>query len=185
MQSLPATDAGSPTTPLLSTVLAVGCVLLAIVLIAITVYIPVTNLQMLIDSLNLQKAPTVESLSTFQKVALGVLSCVGTFCQAYGLFSARKCFQSFARREYFTLQVVQGLRGFAAGMFLWPVSSILAKPLLSFVATMNSTAPGGHEVSVGIGTEQVLTLLFAGILWQIAGVMTSAKRLADENSQFV
>lgn len=186
METLPAADAaGPPTTPLLSTVLAVACVLLALLLIAIAIYIPATNMQMLINGMNLRTPPTLDSLSTFQKVALGVLSCVGTLCQAYGLFSARKCFQSFARREYFTLQVVQGLRGFAAGMFFWPVASILAKPLLSFVATMNNTAPGGHEVSVGIGTEQVLTLLFAGILWQIAGVMTSAKRLAEENSQFV
>lgn len=189
MQSLPAetasTPAASPTAPLLSNVLAVGCVVLALLLVAIAIYIPLTDMQMLIDGLKLKVPPTLESLSAFQRALLGGIFSVGAFCQAYGLFSARRCFQSFARREYFTLEVVKGLRGFAIGMFFWPVATILAKPLLSFVATLNNTLPDSREVSIGIGTEQVLTLLFAGILWQIAGVMTSAKRLADENSQFV
>ncbi|MEO8314626.1 MAG: hypothetical protein ABI645_07500 [Pseudomonadota bacterium] len=183
MQTLPA-NASSPTAPILSTVLSVGCALLAIILPALAVYLAFGNPQMMIDTLHLQVPRAVESLSTFQRVCIGVITTIPPLCQAYGLFSARRCFQSFARGEYFTLEVVKGLRGFAAGLFFWPVAALLSKPLLTFVATLNSGS-GGHEVSVAVGTEQVFPLLFAGILWQIAGVMTSAKRLAEENAQFV
>jgi hypothetical protein len=34
---------------------------------------------------------------------------------AFGLAHARLCFQSFSRREYFTLEVVQGLCSLALG----------------------------------------------------------------------
>lgn len=158
--------------------------LLAVVFPALALYSAISNPQLLIDGLQLKSPPSVESLTTFQHIALGVLSTIPSLCQAYGLLSARRCFQSFARGEYFTLQVIKGLRGFAAGLFFWPVAAFLSKPLETYLATMYG-GPGGHEVSIGIGTEQLLTLLFAGILWQIAGVMTSARRLAEENAQFV
>jgi hypothetical protein len=183
MESVTA-DSGPPTTPVLSTVLSVGCLLLAVILPAFAVYAGISRLEVLINGFNLKSPPPVESLTTFQHVAIAAIATIPALCQSYGLLSARRCFQSFARREYFTLPVIKGLRGFAAGMFLWPVAAILSKPLLTYLATLHA-GPGGHEVSIGIGTEQVLTLLFAGILWQIAGVMTSAKRIAEENSQFV
>ncbi|MEO8315329.1 MAG: hypothetical protein ABI645_11095 [Pseudomonadota bacterium] len=126
----------------------------------------------------------VQSLSTLQRICIGVVATIPSLCQGYGLFSVRRCFQSFARGEYFTLEAVKGLRGFAAGLFFSLVADLLSKPLLSFVATLNS-GPGEHEVSAGVSTDQALTLLFAGILWQIAGAMTSAKRLAEENAGFV
>jgi hypothetical protein len=183
MQSLPA-DASSPTAPMLSILLSGGCALLAIVMPALAVYIAFDSPQMIVDNLHLQVPLAIESLSTFQRVCIGVITTIPPLCQAYGLFSARRCFQSFARGEYFTLEVVKGLRGFAAGLFFWPVAAFLSKPLLTFVATLNG-GPGEHEVSIAVGSEQVFTLLFAGVLWQIAGVMTRAKRLAEENAQFV
>lgn len=183
MQSFPVAGGASPV-PLLSTVLSVGCMLLAIALPVTAIYLTFGYPQIIIDNLHLAVPRAVESLSTFQRVCIGVIAVIPSLCQAYGLFSARRCFRSFAQGEYFTLDVVKGLRGFAAGLFFWPVVAFLSKPLLTLVATLNA-GPGRHEVSVGVGTEQLLTLLFAGILWQIAGVMTNAKRLAEENAQFV
>src|SRR5687768_15369496 len=94
VQTLSTTASGAPTTPLLSKVLSWGCALLAIVLVALAAYVPATDMQMLIDGLTLRTPPAVDSLSTFQRIVLGVLSSVGTLCQAYGLLSARRCFQS-------------------------------------------------------------------------------------------
>lgn len=183
MESVPA-DAGPPTAPILSTVLSAACLVLAVFLPAFAIYAGTYHLQTLVDGWNLKSPPTVESFTRFQHVSIAAIATIPAFCQAYGLLNARRCFQSFARREYFTLQVIKGLRGFASGLFFWPVAIILSKPLLTYLATLHG-GPGGHEVSVGLDSGQVLPLLFAGILWQIAGVMTSAKRIADENSQFV
>ncbi|MDQ2639822.1 MAG: DUF2975 domain-containing protein [Pseudomonadota bacterium] len=183
MQS-PVADASPPTAPILSRVLSLGCLLLAAALPTLGVYIALANPQLVIDNLHLQVPRAAESLSIFQRIAIGVITTIPSLFQAYGLLSARMCFGSFARGEYFSLEVIRGLRGFAAGLFFWPVAAVLSRPVLTFVATLDAT-PGGHQVSVGIDTGQVFTLLFAGILWQIAGVMTRAKRLAEENAQFV
>jgi hypothetical protein len=183
MQSPPAA-ASSPTAPILSSVLSMGCTLLAIFLPAFSIYIVFTNLQVIVDSLHLQVPRTVESLSALQQVGIGLFATIPALCQAYGLLSVRRCFQSFVRGEYFTLESVKGLRGFAVGLFFSLIAALVSKPLLSFIATLNG-GPGEREVSAGISSEQVLTLLFAGILWQIAGAMTSAKRLAEENAGFV
>lgn len=183
MESISA-DAGRPTAPMLSVVLSLGCLVLAAILPAIAVYIALFNPQMIIDNLHLQVPRAAASLSTFQWIGVGTLSTIPAFFQAWGLLSARRCFGGFARGEYFTLEVVRGLRGFAAGLFFWPVAAFLSRPLLTFLATLHAD-PGGHQVSIGIDSSQIFTLLFAGILWQIAGVMTRARRLAEENAQFV
>lgn len=183
MQSLSA-DASRATAPILSAVLSLGCLLLAVALPALGAYIALASPQIILDNLHLQVPRSADSLSTFQWVGIGAISTIPQLFQAYGLLSARRCFGSFARGEYFNLQVVRGLRGFAVGLFFWPVSAFLSKPLLTYLATLDA-APGGHQVSIGIDTGQVFTLVFAGILWQIAGVMTRARRIAEENAQFV
>ena len=172
------------TAPILSIVLSLGCALLAASLPALAVYVASASPQIIIDNLHLQVPRAAGSLSTFQRICIGAVSTIPPLFQAYGLLSARRCFNSFARGEHFNMEVVRGLRGFAIGLFFWPVAAFLAKPLRTFVATLDA-APGGHEVSIGIDTGQVFTLVFAGILWQIAGVMTRARRLAEENAQFV
>ncbi|MEO8315328.1 MAG: hypothetical protein ABI645_11090 [Pseudomonadota bacterium] len=52
MQSLPA-HVSSPTAPILSSVLSLGCALLAVFLPALAVYIAFDNLQMIVDDLHL------------------------------------------------------------------------------------------------------------------------------------
>ena len=183
MTTLPAT-ATPAAQPRLAGVISICCLLFAIALPVFSVYFGLTEPQKLINSLNLHKPVNVADLSALQRIAVAVLGTFSPLFQAYGLLCARRCFQSFARREFFTPQVVKALRGFAAGLFLAIVASILVVPLLSYVVTMNA-GPGGHTVSIGIESDQVFRLLFAGILWQIAGVMMNGVKLAEENSQFV
>jgi hypothetical protein len=183
MESVSA-PARAPVRPLLSTVLSGGCLLLAILLPGLVVYLNVASFQTVIDGLELRAPPAAESLTLFQRVVIGAIATIPSLCQGYGLLSARRCFKSFARGEYFSLQAIQGLRGFATGIFLWPMTAIVSKPLLTYLATLHAGA-GEHVVTIGIGTEQLLTLLFAGIFWQIAGVMAKARRIAEENAQFV
>jgi hypothetical protein len=185
MQSLPA-DASMPTAPILNTILSVGCTLFAIGVPAIVAYIAFNHPQMIVDNLHLKAPRAVESFSTFKRLCFGGLATIPSLCQAYSLFCARGCFQSFARGEFFTLKVIRHLRGFAAGLFFSITAAFLVKPLLTFVATQHS-GPGEHEffIHLDVSDGPVLTLLFAGMLWQIAGVMTSAKRLAEENAQFI
>jgi hypothetical protein len=177
-------DQDPPTQPRLSSVLGFGCLLLAVSMPLFVIGIAWFTPETFLRGLNLATTLTAASLSTYQRVVLVVLAIVPALFESYGLLCARRCFQSFAQREYFNLAVVRGLRGFAAGMFLGVIGALLAHPLSSFLLTLFAPA-GKHTVTFGVDSEQLLRLLFAGILWQISAVVSRAISLAQENSQFV
>lgn len=182
--SVPAATA-NPSAPLrLAKVISMGCLLVAIALPVLSLIVGFTQTSQVLKDLHLPKPVNDADLSLFQHAVLAVLGTVSSLFQAYGLLCARRCFQSFARGQFFTLEVVKGLRGFAAGVFFAIISGTLLTPLISLIATMNAPA-GEHTLTAGIGSEEVVRLLFAGILWQIAAVMMRAVNLAEENSQFV
>ena len=178
------TTATAPPSPSLSRVTASACLFLAVALPAFALYSSLQNPQPLIENLHLAKPLQTQSLTLFQRAALVLLGTIPSLCQAYGFYSVRASFQGFAHRDYFTFPVVKGLRGFAAGLLFSILAAWISTPLLSYLLTIGAGA-GTHTITVGIGSEQVIGLIFAGIVWQIAGVMTSAVRIAEENSQFV
>ncbi len=46
--------------------------------------------------------------------------------------------------------------------------------------------PVGHrQLTLGVSTTELFTLFVAGTIWLIAGVMTHASALAEENAQFI
>ena len=183
--SLPAGAAAASPPRLLANVLSISCLVIAIALPTLTLYTDATQLDAVIKAMNLPKPPSAADLTLFQKIAAALLTVMSPLFQAYGLLCARRCFQKFARGEYFTLEVVKALRGFAGGLFFAVIASIVAGTLMSLLFTMNATEPDGHSLSISLDSEQVSRLLFTGILWQIAAVMMRAVRLAEENSQFV
>lgn len=181
--SVPA--ASNPGPPFrLANVLSAACLLFAIALPTISLYMSFTQVGTLIEGLHLPKPVNQASLSLFQRIAAALIDTSSPLLQAYGLLCARRCFESFARGDFFTPQVVKGLRGLASGLFFAIVASLVVTPLLSLLLTMNAP-PGGHVVSAGVNSDQLHKLLFVGIFWQIAAVMTRAVNLAEENSQFV
>jgi hypothetical protein len=183
MQALTA-QLDPPARPRLSGPLGFGCLLVAVAMPLFAIGMAWFTPETFLRGLNLVATLTAATLSTYQRVVLMVLALVPTLFESYGLLCARRCFQSFARQEYFNLAVVRGLRGFAAGMFLGVIAGLLAHPLTSLLLTLFEP-PGKHTVTFGVDTEQLLRLLFAGILWQISAVVSKAISLAQENSQFV
>ncbi len=168
----------------LAKVLSGACLLLAVVLPAGSLYMGFAMPGVIIEGLHLPKALNAADLTLFQRIAATLIWTVSPLFQAYGLLCARRCFESFARGNFFTSEVVRGLRGFAKGLFFAILFSLISTPLLSFLLTMHAPA-GEHMVSAGLNSDQVHKLLFVGIFWQIAAVMTRAVNLAEENSQFV
>jgi hypothetical protein len=126
--------------------------------------------------------PTAPIFSTGQHVIIILVGLLPMAFITYGLIRARRCFRSFARGEYFTADVVGNLRGFAAGIGLWVVAGWLSTPLMSVLLTLGAEE---HRLTVSFSSNGLLTLLFAGIVWQIAEIMRRAAALAEENAQFV
>jgi hypothetical protein len=114
-------------------------------------------------------------------VGLGLLP---VCCACYGLVCAMRCFSGFSQGEYFSLRTVRYLRGFAAGIFASVVAGFFAAMLISVVLTAGAPA-GQKSLALVLGSNELITLLFAGMVWQIAAVMSRAVALAEENAQFV
>lgn len=167
----------------LSRMLATACLVLAWVLpLSVMGYLWISSDDTLAVAFGIVLNGQAPPASSWQRAALLLLGTLPAGCVAWGLMAARRCFLRFLQGEYFSTRVVQNLRGFSGGIFLSAVSSILLTPLLSVILTF-----GNHPaaLAINIGSSQVLALLFAGMVWQIASVMTRAVGLAEENSQFV
>jgi Protein of unknown function (DUF2975) len=176
----------APTTParFLNTALSATCVLLIVTLPAVTLFIVVFSFEVFTDGLGLSPAQSAAPITFIQRGAIAAVALLPVALIVYALTCAWRCFRSFARGEYLSLAVVRNLRRFAAGIFFSTVAALLTTPVLTYLVTLGA-GPDGHTVSVNFSSTQALTLLFAGIVWQVAAVMTRAVAVAEENSQFV
>lgn len=168
----------------LNAALSATCVLLIATLPAVTLFLVVFSFDVFASGLGLPAAQSAAPITLVQRAAIAVVALLPVALIVYALTCAWRCFRSFARGEYLSLAVVRNLRGFAAGMFWSTVAALLTTPVLTFLVTLGA-GPAGHRVSVSFSSTQALTLLFAGIVWQVAAVMTRAVALAEENAQFV
>ena len=120
----------------------------------------------------------------WQRMVAVVLGMVPVCCASYGLVCAMRCFSGFSQSEYFSLRNVRYLRGFAAGVFASVVAGFFVSMSISVVLTLGAPA-GQRALAMGLGSNELLTLLFAGMVWQISAVMAKAVALAEENAQLV
>jgi hypothetical protein len=176
--------AATPPARWLNAALSATCVVLIVTLPVVTLFLAFFSFEVLTEGLGLSPAQSAAPVTFVQRAAITLVTLVPVALIVYALVCAWRCFRRFARGEYFSLSVVRNLRRFAAGMFLSTVAALVTTPVLTFLATLGG-GPDGHTVSVNFSSGQALTLLFAGIVWQIAAVMTRAIALAEENSQFV
>ena len=123
-------------------------------------------------------------LQNWQRVAGALITLVPVVLMLRGLWEARKCFLQFAAGLVFTSQAVQRLRSFAAWITASSVASILIVPALSVLITFNN-APHARHLAIGIGTDHILSLLIATMVWVMASVIAQGQALAEENSSFV
>lgn len=101
-----------------------------------------------------------------------------------GLWQARKCFKLFAAGEVFSAHTVHCLRRFAGWVMASVAASMLAATAISVVLTLNNP-PGMRHLAISIGTDQIFTLFFAGMVWLMAAVIGQGQTLAEENATFV
>jgi hypothetical protein len=120
----------------------------------------------------------------WQRLIGAAVSMIPVAFTLIGLNHARRCFSLFAKGVFFDSRAVLALRGFA-GMSALSVAAglVLQGPLTALVSYNNP--PGQRYVSIGLGTHDLDSLFFAGMVWLIAAVMAKAVLIARENDQFV
>jgi hypothetical protein len=102
----------------------------------------------------------------------------------WGLLRARRCFSTFAEGQFFSMSAIGALRDFALAVF----ASALLKPIsggaLSVLLSWSNPA-GSRALQIGVDSDTLLAMLFAGMLAVIASVLTEAVAIVEENGQFV
>jgi hypothetical protein len=169
--------------------LAVTCLLLAIALPALTIHFlavvpPAVAAEKLGLAMLLAPTATPFELSGGQRALMMVIGVLPPACMAYGLWCARRVFLSFARAEYFSAAAVDSLKRFSGAVFLAGVLGLVVPPLLGLLLTL--TTPGAKtSLSFKLGSNEVLLILFAGLVRQIAAGMTRAAAIAEDHAQIV
>lgn len=165
--------------------LARACLLLMVALpILVLYYWAVADTAVL--AIHAQMLPVLiqAPIQDWQRTAGALVTCIPVALMMRGLWEARLCFKQFAAGHVFTAQAVQRLRSFAGWIMASSLASILIGPAISVILTFNNTA-GNRQLAIGIGTDHVLTLLFAAVVWVMAAVIAQGQVLAEENSSFV
>lgn len=177
----------APETHRLGAVCASACPVLAVLLPAgVCVFWATASAETVAAGIDPARAATLfpGGLAPWQRATGAALSLVPAGAMAWALLEARRCLLRFAAGAYFSRDSVHRLRGFARGLFWAALGGILVAPLTSLALTA-ANPPGTRALAVSVGSDQLLGLLTAGILWTIAGAMARAADLADENAQFV
>jgi Protein of unknown function (DUF2975) len=165
--------------------LARACLLLIVVLPILVLYFwAIADSAVL--AIHAQMLPVLiqAPVQDWQRLAGALVTCIPVALMMRGLWEARLCFKQFAAGHVFTEQAVLWLRGFAGWIMASSMASILIGPAISIILTFNN-ATGNRQVAIGVGTDHVLTLLFAAVVWVMAAVIAQGQVLAEENSSFV
>ncbi|MEO5796547.1 MAG: DUF2975 domain-containing protein [Rhodoferax sp.] len=168
-----------------SHILAAACGLLVWALpLAVLACWALADVSTLASQAHLAPGAIQGALTPLQRVAGALLTCVPVGLLLRGLWTARQCFQGFARGHVFTPQAVQGLRHFAAWVMASVVAGMLLVPALSVLLTLNNP-PGMRHLAIALGSDHIFTLLFAGVVWLMAAIIGQGQALAEENAAFV
>jgi hypothetical protein len=168
-----------------SRMLAAVCLVLIVLLpVGVALYWALATNAALAVRVNLPADAIRVVLLPWQRVAGGVLAELPLVLLLMGLWQARKCFLLFAAGKVFTSETVTCLKRFAG----WTMASVIAGvPVATAISIVISLTnpPGLQQLAVSIGSDQVLLLFFAGMVWLIAGVISQGQVLAEENASFV
>lgn len=100
----------------------------------------------------------------------------------FALWNARQLFEGYARGEVFTQQAAGRLGNIAIGMFGAAAAGPIASVLMSLVLSGAGKASG---ITLSIGSQQLLFVVFGLVMFGIARVMRQAAEMAEDHAAIV
>jgi Protein of unknown function (DUF2975) len=152
--------------------------------LALAVYWWLASDAELVALVNLPPSALLAPLLPWQRLAGAMVMGVPLLCLLWGLGHARRCFAQFARGDVFTEGATAHLRHMAAWVAAAALAALLAAAGVSVLLTLHQP-PGARHVALAIGSDQLFTLFFAGLVWLMAAVIGQGQALAEENQAFV
>jgi hypothetical protein len=168
-----------------SRLMAWACLALIVVLpLALVYYWMITSTPELAASGNLAPRSIAFPLQLWQRVAAAAITGVPLGLLLMGLYQARLCFVQFEQGDVFSALATARLRRFAGWVAAAALAAIVAAAVTSVVLSINNP-PGTRQLAIGVGSNQIFTLFFAGLVWLMADIIGQGQALADENQRFV
>ncbi|MFV0664870.1 DUF2975 domain-containing protein [Denitromonas sp.] len=168
-----------------SRVLAAVCLALIVALPAtVLLYWWLAEPAELARQVNVSAEAVMAPLQPWQRALGGALTLLPVALLVSGLVQARRCFRLFAAGRVFVAESTGYLSRFAGRVAASVAVGMLCSTVLSVVLTVNNP-PGMRQVAIGVGSNEILSLLFAGMVWLMAAVIGQGQSLAEENDAFV
>lgn len=165
--------------------MVVACwVILLVLPLALVVYWATASETVLAGHANQSAGAVLGQLLPWQRLAAGAVMAVPLALLLMGVWQARRCFEMFAQGQVFTAQATHLLRRFAGWLAWAALAALLASSVNSVLLTLNNP-PGLRHLAIGIGSDHVFTLFFAGLVWLMAAVIGQGQAIAKENEGFV
>lgn len=118
------------------------------------------------------------------RVAAFIFALIPTGFTVWAFVSLRQLFHLYAAGEVFSRSALRMLNHVAAALFASVLTDLATQPPVTLILSWYRGA-GHRSLSLGIGTQEVMTFFIAGAVLVIARVMAEARRMADENASFV
>jgi hypothetical protein len=168
-----------------SHLMVAACWVLMILLpLSLAVYWAVAGDAMLARHANLQVSAVGALIAPWQRLAGAGVMALPLGLLLAGLWQAKGCFEQFAQGRVFTRQATERLRRFAGWVASAALAAIVASAATSVLLTMHNP-PGMRQLAIGVGSNHLFTLFFAGLVWLMAAVIGQGQALAEENEGFV
>lgn len=168
----------------LSRLMAVGCLAASgLLTAAMAFYWATTPTRTLFSQAGIANSLATEIDLPVRALAF-VISMIPLGALAYGLLSARRCFNAFAVGEIFSREPTRHLKAFAVAVAVSALLKPFAGAALSVLLSASSST-GTKTLTLNIGSDTLIALIFSGTVAIIAWVMTEASDLSDENKQFI
>jgi TRAP-type C4-dicarboxylate transport system permease small subunit len=102
----------------------------------------------------------------------------------YVLWQMWSLFGAYGQGRIFTADSVRRLRLLALGMLSLALAQPVSVALISIALTMDNSS-GQRAVVLNLSSQDYLALLFGLVMLAIASVMAEARRVAEENAEFI
>ncbi len=169
----------------LSQVMAGFClIVIAISPIGALLYWSVTDTGDIARYANLSPSEIQVTLAIWQRVAAGAISGIPLVLLLVGLWQAYRFFTLFSTGQVFSTRAAHYLSRFA----WWSLASVLGSVLCGVAVTLVLTfqnSVGSRLLAVGISSDQLFLMFFAGMVYLMASVIRQGQKLAEENATFV
>jgi hypothetical protein len=127
---------------------------------------------------------SMDYISGSQLLLAGLISLAASMLVVYALWQLRKLFVLFQQGVVFSAQTTRALNLFGIAL----LASVILKPIttaiLSVVLTWGNPS-GQRSVTVSLGSNELMLLLFAATFLAITWVFREGQRLSQENAEFV